>query len=433
MSVPSPPFNSTETPPELPRRTWRHRIWWIVGFIAAVVVVVLVIRNREAAQATNGRFRQGPLTVGIGRVTTGDMPITLIALGTVTPLATVTVHPQVTGPLVKIDFTEGQLVKAGQLLAEIDPRPFQDALDQATGALKRDQAALANARIDLDRYKTLVAEDSVAEQTYATQQATVGQDVAIVATDQAAVESAQLNLSYCRITSPVAGLVGLRQVDLGNLLQANSSTIVVVTQMQPMSVLFTVPEDSLTAILERLRRGEKLAVTAFDRSLTSKIATGTLFTADNEIDPTTGTLKLRAMFDNAKLELFPSQFVNVQLLLDTLRNQVIVPGAGLQNGAAGAYVYVVNANSTVNVRAVKTGPSSGDKVAIMDGLTAGETVVTDGADQLRDGAQVILPTGGSVTGGGAGARRNGNGPGGGTRRRNGQGQGQGNPGGGTAP
>src|ERR1700722_19096082 len=215
----------------------RKRLWWILGIIALLVLLVLGLRYRarSVTPAAGGRFGAGaPLAVGVGKVTTGDVPITINALGTVTPLATVTVHPQINGPLVKIAFTEGQIVKAGELLAEIDPRPFQAALDQAVGQLKRDQALLANAKVDLARYKTLLAQESVSDQTYATQVSTVAQDEATVAFDQAAVESAQLNLGYCRITSPVAGRVGLRQVDIGNLLQANSSTIVIVTQMQPM-------------------------------------------------------------------------------------------------------------------------------------------------------------------------------------------------------
>jgi membrane fusion protein, multidrug efflux system len=213
----------------------RKKLWWIIGIVVLVILIILGLRYRAAQTAVpTGRFGAGgPLAVGVAKVGTGDVPITINALGTVTPLATVTVHPQINGPLVKITFTEGQIVKAGELLALIDPRPFQAALDQAQGQLKRDQASLANAKVDLDRYKTLLAQDSISDQTYRTQVSTVAQDEATVAFDQAAVESAQLNLGYCRISSPVAGRVGLRQVDIGNLLQANSSTIAVVTQMQP--------------------------------------------------------------------------------------------------------------------------------------------------------------------------------------------------------
>jgi membrane fusion protein, multidrug efflux system len=374
----------------------RRKIWWAVGIVLLVALLVIGLRYRAAHSTTQppggGRFGGGgPIAVGVAKVTTGDVPITINALGTVTPLATVTVHPQINGPLVKINFTEGQIVKAGELLAEIDPRPFQAALDQADGQLKRDQALLANARIDLARYKTLLAQESVSDQTYATQVSTVAQDEATVAFDQAAVESARLNLSYCRITSPVAGRVGLRQVDIGNLLQANSSTIAIVTQMQPMSVLFTVPEDSVANILSHLHNGEQLPVQAFDRSLTNQIASGTLSNSDNQIDTTTGTLKLRAMFDNAKLELFPNQFVNAHLILETLHDQIVVPGAALLNGSQGSYVYLVNADNTVSMRPVTAGPTAGELVAITKGLAAGQTVVVDGADQLKDGARIMLP------------------------------------------
>ena len=394
-------------------RRRRKKLWWIVGVVALVVLLVIGLRYRAAQSVTaTARFGTGgPLAVGVAKVSTGDVPITVNALGTVTPLATVTVHPQINGPLIKIAFTEGQIVKAGELLALIDPRPFQAALDQAQGQLKRDQALLANAKIDLARYKTLLAQESVSDQTYATQVSTVAQDEATVAFDQAAVESAQLNLGYCRITSPVAGRVGLRQVDIGNLLQANTSTIAIVTQMQPMSVLFTVPEDSVSTILDHLHRGEKLTVDAFDRSLTNQIASGTLSNSDNQIDTTTGTLKLRAMFDNSKLELFPNQFVNAHLILETLHDQIVVPGAALQNGSQGSYVYLVNADNTVSMRPVVAGPSAGDLVAITKGLTSGQTVVVDGADQLRDGAKIMLPqapgTGSSGSSGSGGNGGNG--------------------------
>jgi membrane fusion protein, multidrug efflux system len=387
----------------------RKKLWWILGIVAALVLAIIGLRYRaQSVTPPGGRFGAGgPIAVGVAKVSTGDVPITINALGTVTPLATVTVHPQINGPLVKIAFTEGQIVKAGELLAEIDPRPFQAALDQAVGQLKRDQALLANAKIDLARYKTLLAQDSVSDQTYATQVSTVAQDEATVAFDQAAVESAQLNLGYCHITSPVAGRVGLRQVDIGNLLTANTSTIVIVTQMQPMSVLFTVPEDSVATILEHLHSGEKLTVDAFDRSLTNQIATGTLSNSDNQIDTTTGTLKLRAMFDNSKFELFPNQFVNAHLILETLHDQIVVPGAALLNGSQGSYVYLVNPDNTVSMHQVVAGPTAGDLVAITKGLTSGQTVVVDGADQLRDGAHIMLPQAPAPGSSGGRARRNG--------------------------
>lgn len=419
---------------------------WIAIVVAVVVVLGLIVHARIAAHRNvpnfgRNRFGNGlaPLAVGVAKVTSGDVPVTIDSLGTVTPLATVTVHPQVTGPLVKIDFSEGQMVKAGQVLAEIDPRPFQAALDQAQGQLEHDQALLANARVDLERYKTLVQQNSVAEQTYATQQATVLQDEATLTADKAVVESDKLNVSYCHITSPVNGTVGLRQVDVGNVVTAYSSSIVVVTQLQPMSVLFTVPEDSLPQVIRRLRSGDKLAVDAYDRTFTTKLDTGVLSNTDNEVDPTTGTLKLRAMFQNKDFELFPSQFVNARLTLDTLHNQLLIPGAAVQQGATGNFVYVVDdaapsdASSAppidpppgagaspaaggrrrggfggfaalgpaagpmrvVHVRYVTTGTSVGILTSITQGLQLGETVVVDGAEQLRDGARVIVPAAGS--------------------------------------
>jgi multidrug efflux system membrane fusion protein len=436
------PLQDADLAPAAPAARRGRRVWWIIGIVALVILLLIGLRYRASHTAApvggrglGGRGLGGPLAVGVAKVGTGDVPITVNALGTVTPLATVTVHPQINGPLTKIAFTEGQIVKSGELLAIIDPRPFQAALDQAVGQLKRDQALLANARVDLARYKTLLAQESVSDQTYATQVSTVAQDEATVAYDQAAVDVAKLNLGYCYITSPVAGRVGLRQVDIGNLLQASSSTIVIVTQMQPMSVLFTVPEDSVSTILTHLHNGEKLTVQAFDRSLTNEIATGTLSNSDNQIDTTTGTLKLRAMFDNSRLELFPNQFVNAHLILETLHDQIVVPGAALQNGSQGSYVYVVNPDNTVSMRQVVTGPTAGDMVAITKGLRVGQTVVVDGADQLRDGAHIMLPSapapGTAGSSGGHAHRYNGGGSGGestgagGQHRRQRQGDGAG--------
>jgi multidrug efflux system membrane fusion protein len=379
-------------PPEVTRR---RRIAWIVGFVVLVLVVVLVIHHRlvsPSGQLSRAEIMSGPLPVSVAKVSTADVPVVIDALGTVTPLATVTVRPQVTGPIVRIAFTEGQRIQKGGLLAEVDPRPYQAALDQALGQLGRDQATLAGARTDLVRYKKLLAQNSVAEQTYSDELATVHQNEAAMAADQAAIEAARLNLSYCRITSPVAGLVGLRQVDLGNLVQANQSTaIVTVTQMQPMSVLFTVPENDLSQVFEHAGAGQKLTVQAYDRNMKNLITTGTLASIDNQIDTSTGTLQLRGLFDNSDSKLFPNEFVNVKLVLNTLQNQIVVPGAAVQNGPSSNFVYVVNPDHTVTMRTVTTGPADGNNIAIATGLKPGETVVTDGADQLRDGAQVLLP------------------------------------------
>jgi multidrug efflux system membrane fusion protein len=378
-----------------PPRARRRRILWLAGLAALIALIAWVIHHRLASQAApQGRFAAmmgGPLPVSVAKVGTADVPVVIDALGTVTPLATVSVRPQVTGPIVKIAFTEGQQVKKGDLLAEIDPRPYQAALDQAQGQMARDQAGLVGARTDLVRYKQLLAQNSVAQQTYSDELATVRQDEAGVEADKAAIEAARLNLSYCRITSPVTGLVGLRQVDLGNLVQANQTTaIVTVTQMQPMSVLFTVPENDLAQVFERAK-SSKLTVEAWDRNMQHLIATGTLHSIDNQINTSTGTLQLRALFDNAHSELFPNEFVNVKLVLNTLQNQIVVPGAAVQNGPSSNFVYIVNPDHTVSMRTVTTGPTDGNNIAIMKGLTAGETVVTDGADQLRDGASVLLP------------------------------------------
>lgn len=368
----------------------------VVG-LAAILVAILVwaIKPSPNAGRPNNPFfagRNAPVPVGIAKANLGDIDVTLDALGTVTPLATVTVKPQVGGQLVKIDFQEGQVVQAGQVLAEIDPRPYQATLDQQQGALARDQAQLANAQVDLNRYQTLISQNSVAQQQLDTQAALVRQLQGTVKADQANVESAQINFDYSYIKSPISGLVGLRQVDIGNVVIAGQATgIVVVTQIQPISVVFPVPEDSIDQIMARVRSGAKLTAEAYDRSQSHMIASGTLATLDNIIDTTTGTLKLRALFDNPNNILYPNQFVNVRLLVDTLHNQIVVPVAAVQRGASGTFVYVVNPNHVVNMRAVTLGVTENDRVAIANGVAAGDTVVVDGADRLRDGASVILP------------------------------------------
>jgi membrane fusion protein, multidrug efflux system len=389
--------SSVSAPQQHQPASRRRRLTWIIGLVVLVLGLAWLIHHRIASQGKQqhfgrGAMMNGPMPVSVGRVGTADVPVVLEALGTVTPLATVQIRPEVTGYLVKIDFQEGEIVKAGGVLAQIDPRPYQAALDSAQGQLQKDQATLAGANIDLARYKRELQEDAVAAQTYTDQIATVHENEAAVAADKAAIETAQLNLNFTRMTSPVTGLVGLRQVDIGNLLQANQSQqLVTVTQMQPMSVLFSVPENSLTPVFEQLHQGEKLVVQAWDRNMQHLIATGTLASVDNEINTSTGTLNMRAMFDNKDLLLYPDEFVNIKLVVTTLKNQIVVPGSAVENGPSSNFVYILNPDHTVTMRTVVTGPTDGNQIAITKGLTAGETVVTDGADQLRDGAKVLLP------------------------------------------
>jgi len=376
--------------------SWRRIAVWGVLIVALLGTLGWVIfRPQVAAPARTGRFGAGtgPMPVVAVAAAKGDIAISLNALGTVTPLATVTVKTQIAGQLTQVAFQEGQTVRAGDFLAQIDPRPYQLSLAQYEGQLQRDQALLKAAEVDLARYKTLVAQDSIARQTLDTQDALVQQYRGTVETDQAQVNNAKLNLVYCHIVAPVTGRVGLRQVDPGNYVQTSDTNgIVVITQMQPITVLFTLPEDNLPAVVKRLHAGASLGVTVFDRGQTTQLATGRLVTFDNQIDTTTGTVKLRAQFDNRDEMLFPNQFVNTQLLVDTLKDATVIPTSAVQRGAPGTYVYLVKPDNTVTVRTITLGPAAGERVAIVSGIEPGDKVVVDGGDKLREGAQVTLPT-----------------------------------------
>lgn len=332
-----------------------------------------------------------PVPVGVASARSADIHVTLDELGAVTPLATVTIKPEVSGILERIAFKEGQMVRAGDVLAEIDARPFQAALDQAKGALARDQAQYENAKVDLARYQSLWAQKAISQQILATQEATVRTDAGNIEADRGAIEAAAVNLGFCKIKSPVAGRVGLRQVDIGNYVQVGVTTeIVAVTQIQPISVLFTVPEDNLPVLTQRVQSGAEIPVDAYDRAQQTKLATGRLSNMDNEVDPTTGTVKIRALFDNTDGHLFPQQFVNVRILVNTLAGQIAVPVAAIQHGASGDFVFLVRPGRTVTMRSVSLGPVDGGLVAVKRGLSPGDVVVVDGADRLRDGSRVVI-------------------------------------------
>jgi membrane fusion protein, multidrug efflux system len=378
---------------EAPQRgRQRDRRAYAVIAVALVVLAGLAWWFRESpSERTPGGRRNLPLPpVATAPVQSGDIDITIRALGTVTPLAMVTVRTQISGQLVQVGFEEGQTVNKGDLIAQIDDRPYQLALAQAQGTLKRDQALLENSKLDLERYQKLAAANAIPRQQLDTQTFTVRQNEANVIADQAQIDTQKLNIAYCHIIAPITGKVGLRLIDPGNYVTpSDTNGLVVITQIEPISVIFTVPEDNLPAIRKRLQAGATLPVTAFDRSGNTKLSTGKLLTTDNQIDTSTGTLRLRAQFDNHDGGLFPNQFVNIELLVDTLKDTPVVSTAAIQRGAPGTFVYLVNADSTVSVRAVKLGPSTADRVAVQSGLAPGDKVVIDGADKLRDGAKVV--------------------------------------------
>ncbi|MCR4464666.1 MdtA/MuxA family multidrug efflux RND transporter periplasmic adaptor subunit [Burkholderia sp. SCN-KJ] len=407
---PTPPSKDPASPAaRRPRRTL------VIGTLAVVVIGGLLWwhpwnRSQADAQAAAGaasgasaggghRGRGGPAAmanvpqpVSVATATQGEMPIVLSALGTVTPLASVTVKTQLSGYLQSVAFQEGQIVRKGDLLAQIDPRPYQVALENAEGTHARDSALLATARLDLKRYQTLLSQDSIASQTVDTQASLVKQYEGTVKTDQAAIDSAKLNLAYARITAPVSGRVGLRQVDPGNYVTpGDTNGIVVITQLQPMSVIFTTSEDNLPQIVKQVNAGRKLSVTAYNRNNTVPLETGSLATLDNQIDTSTGTVKLRATFDNKEGLLFPNQFVNARLLVDVMRDATIVPTAAVLTGSIGQFVYIVKPDNTVTVRKVTIGPVDGERTSIVSGVALGERVVTDGSDRLREGAKITIP------------------------------------------
>jgi multidrug efflux system membrane fusion protein len=379
----------------------KRALTWILALAvaaAAAGAAYYYIYLPRAAEASARSGKGGPgkgganVPVVAAAATTADVPVLLDGLGSVTPVATVTVRSRVDGELVKILFREGQIVRAGDLLAELDPRPYAAALAQAEAQHARDTALLKNAQLDLERYNTLFQQDSVAKQQLDTQESLVRQTEATVQMDRAAADTARLQLTYSRITAPVGGRLGLRQVDLGNIVHAGDANgLVVITQLQPITVIFTIPEDSLPPVMKKLQAGEKLPVTAFDRSGKTQIAAGSLLTVDNQIDPTTGTVKLKAQFTNDDLALFPSQFVNVRMLVDTKAGATVVPSAAVQRGTPGTFVYAVDpATKAVSVRKVKLGPAQGEMTSIESGIAPGTLVVVDGADKLREGAVVEM-------------------------------------------
>ena len=369
--------------------------WWFWFILLCLVAGgSYAIREKQRLPAATAKGKSGAKApsiatpVFVAPAHKGDMNVYLTGLGSVTPLSSVTVRSRIDGQLMEVHFREGQTVTKGSLLAVIDPRPFQVLLTQAEGQMARDREQLNNARMDLERYQTLWKQDSIPRQQLDTQEALVRQYEGAVKVDQGQIDSAKLQLTYSRITAPISGRIGLRLVDPGNMVHAaDAGGLLTITQMQPMAVVFPLPEDNVQQVISKMKGG-RLAVEAFDREMKVKLASGELTTLDNQIDPTTGTVKLKAVFANRASELFPNQFVNARLLLDVKKNVIIIPSAAIQKNPQGAFVFVLNPDKTVTMKQIKTGISQGGESSITEGLEAGERVVIDGTERLRDGSTV---------------------------------------------
>ncbi|MBC6959244.1 MAG: multidrug transporter subunit MdtA [Lautropia sp.] len=382
---------TTNAPARAGRGLLRRPWFWLlfVALAAGGYWAIDFVRRPVTADGARGSGGERAIPVTVAAAARADVPVVLDALGTVTSLRTVTVRSRVDGQLLRVNFREGQTVKAGEVLAEIDPRPFQVQLEQAQGQLARDRALLENARLDLERYRTLVAQDAASAQQLDTQQALVRQYEGAVKTDQGQVDNARLQLAYARITAPFSGRLGLRLVDPGNLVRAGDANgLVTITQVQPIGVTFALPEKDLAPVLARYREGKPMTVQALDRDQRQVLASGRLTTLDNQIDLATGTLKMKAEFANADGALFPNQFVNARLRIDLLAGATVVPTAAVQRGAPGTYVYLLQPDGTVALRRIETGPVDGERIVVVRGLAPGDRVVIDGVDNLRDGARV---------------------------------------------
>jgi multidrug efflux system membrane fusion protein len=383
-------------PGDLLRRWW---FWLLAASLLGIVAYTQLTRSGQTAGSSNkagSSLAQPSVPVAAVAAKKGDIGIYLTGLGSVSPLRTVTVKSRVDGELMRVLYREGQIVSKGQLLAEIDPRPFEAQLTQAQGQMIRDQALLKNARVDLERYRVLSRQDSIAEQQYVTQKSLVRQLEGTVKFDQGQIDNAKLQLIYSRITTPISGRIGLRLVDPGNIVHATDTNgLAVITQLEPITVIFTIPEDSLPPVLDKVKAGVRLPVEAYNREQTKKLATGSLLTMDNQIDPNSGTVRLRAEFPNKDHGLFPNQFVNARLLLDTKRGTTLVPTAAIQRSPRGTFVYLVKADQTVTVRPVRLGPTEADTASIDEGLSPGDLVVVEGTERLREGSKVELKGQGS--------------------------------------